>query len=269
MAARPQRQPRGTADPARLVAAARTLGDRLEALALHDEESCSWVGLSLVNGRHWSLAPFYVDLYSGTPGIVLFLAHLARQTGEERYLVLAQSALRGFRRQTDRFRDKIESVGAFQGWGGILYLLTALGCLWRQPQLIEEAAAMAATLPALIERDRHYDVVGGAAGCIAALLALHRHAPAASLLDIARACGERLLAAAVREATGVGDAYRTEFDRRSAAILETIESEGARCGVPLGVETPGLLVGLAGIGIGLLRLADPDTVPSVLLLDPP
>ncbi|MFL6196078.1 MAG: hypothetical protein ACJ75H_18005 [Thermoanaerobaculia bacterium] len=32
---------------------------------------------------------------------------------------------------------------------------------------------------------------------------------------------------------------------------------------------PGLLTGLAGIGYGLLRAADPEHVPSVLLLDLP
>ena len=32
---------------------------------------------------------------------------------------------------------------------------------------------------------------------------------------------------------------------------------------------PGLMIGLAGIGYGLLRLADPDRVPSVLVLAPP
>jgi type 2 lantibiotic biosynthesis protein LanM len=52
-------------------------------------------------------------------------------------------------------------------------------------------------------------------------------------------------------------------------VLETIKQHGWLCGVPSGVETPGLMVGLAGIGYGLLRLADPDRMPSVLLLDPP
>jgi lantibiotic modifying enzyme len=40
-------------------------------------------------------------------------------------------------------------------------------------------------------------------------------------------------------------------------------------GVPLNVETPGLLLGLAGIGYELLRLAEPERVPSLLTLAPP
>ena len=38
---------------------------------------------------------------------------------------------------------------------------------------------------------------------------------------------------------------------------------------PSGVETPGLMTGLAGIGYGLLRLAEPRRTPSVLALEPP
>lgn len=41
------------------------------------------------------------------------------------------------------------------------------------------------------------------------------------------------------------------------------------CGIPRHSETPGLMVGLAGIGYGLLRLARPEFVPSVLALAEP
>jgi lantibiotic modifying enzyme len=40
------------------------------------------------------------------------------------------------------------------------------------------------------------------------------------------------------------------------------------CGVPGNVATPGLLTGQAGIGYGLLRLAAPHQVPSILLFQP-
>jgi lantibiotic modifying enzyme len=52
-------------------------------------------------------------------------------------------------------------------------------------------------------------------------------------------------------------------------LLESIEQQGWVTGIPQGVETPGLMVGIAGIGYALLRLAAPEQVPSVLLLEPP
>ena len=56
---------------------------------------------------------------------------------------------------------------------------------------------------------------------------------------------------------------------KTASILRRIDRHGWRCGVPLHLETPGLMTGLAGIGYGLLRLADPMRTPSVLLMEPP
>jgi lantibiotic modifying enzyme len=55
----------------------------------------------------------------------------------------------------------------------------------------------------------------------------------------------------------------------SAMVLESTSRHGWLCGVPLNVETPGLMTGLTGIGYEMLRLASPSEVPSVLVLEPP
>ena len=67
----------------------------------------------------------------------------------------------------------------------------------------------------------------------------------------------------------VGGEWAEVHSQLSGAILEGIQQKGPLCGVPFGLETPGLMNGLAGIGYGLLRLAAPDKVPSVLLMRPP
>ncbi len=58
-------------------------------------------------------------------------------------------------------------------------------------------------------------------------------------------------------------------ERLAAGILDTIKRDGWLCGNPLAVESPGLMTGLAGIGYGLLRCAEPVRVPSLLSLAPP
>ena len=63
--------------------------------------------------------------------------------------------------------------------------------------------------------------------------------------------------------------WHAEVDRLAALVLESIDREGWVCGLPGRVESPGLMTGLAGIGYGLLRLADPARVPSVLVLEAP
>jgi type 2 lantibiotic biosynthesis protein LanM len=77
---------------------------------------------------------------------------------------------------------------------------------------------------------------------------------------------ELLLQAAWR----LGDpALEEKAWRIAGGILADIEVSGWRLGAPEGTEPPGLLVGLAGIGYGLLRLAAPTRVPAVLLLAGP
>lgn len=66
---------------------------------------------------------------------------------------------------------------------------------------------------------------------------------------------------------------RADLEERAVRIgdrtARTILQAGPVCGTPAGIEVPGLMCGIAGIGLGLLRLAHPDRVPSVLTLDAP
>ncbi|MBM7774784.1 type 2 lantibiotic biosynthesis protein LanM [Actinokineospora baliensis] len=64
------------------------------------------------------------------------------------------------------------------------------------------------------------------------------------------------------------EAAQVVQSRRAGQLLDALERHGPRCGTPAAVPAPGLLSGLAGIGIGLLRLGFPESVPPVLLLAP-
>jgi len=63
--------------------------------------------------------------------------------------------------------------------------------------------------------------------------------------------------------------WRLQIDRLAAMVLDSMDRDGWQCGGPQAVELPGLMLGLAGIGYQMLRLAAPDLVPSVLVLAPP
>ncbi|HWM91356.1 MAG TPA: type 2 lanthipeptide synthetase LanM family protein [Thermoanaerobaculia bacterium] len=400
------------ADSKRFLKAARAIGDRLAQLAVVQGELVTWFHLA-VSKEGWRLEPMPTDLYSGLSGIALFFAHLGRLTDCGHYERLAQLALTTIRRRIEGDPDTLVPPGGFSGWGGVVYTLTHLGLLWEEPELVEEAESFIGPRLSGIEKDEAYDLIGGAAGGIAALLALHRHRPSALILETALLCGEHLLSKAVfnergtawppmpgvsdlpltglghgtagiawplarlaqvsgderfREAAreairyerswfsstrgnwpdlrasgetegeGVfqfawchgapgiglgrlgllsclddpqmldeiraaarstlakgfgfndslchgdlgnlelireagrllGDADLTaKADRLAAGILTRIEQHGPRCGASTTTEIPGLLVGLAGIGYGLLRAAYPDRVPSVLLLETP
>lgn len=66
-----------------------------------------------------------------------------------------------------------------------------------------------------------------------------------------------------------GYKIKSQVQNIASIIFNNINKQGWLCGTPLSVESPGLMVGIAGIGYQLLRLASPDIVPSVLCLAPP
>ncbi|MFJ9719170.1 type 2 lanthipeptide synthetase LanM family protein [Streptomyces sp. NPDC101213] len=67
---------------------------------------------------------------------------------------------------------------------------------------------------------------------------------------------------------GRGDAVAAgALSRCSGHVLALVEAQSHHCATPDHVPSPGLLTGLSGIGYGLLRLAHPETVPSLLLLE--
>jgi type 2 lantibiotic biosynthesis protein LanM len=400
-----------------LLAAACKVGDRLESTALLSGREASWIGMVPIGTRSWTFTSLGIDLYDGLPGVALFLAYLGSITGNDRYATLAQSALMALRYQAERTKREPAPVGGFDGWGGVIYALTHLGVLWKDPPLLAEAESLVELLPALIEGDDRLDIISGAAGCIGSLASLYRCAPSDRTLAAAILCGERLIACAQSMEHGVGwspgikatkpltgfshgvagiawallelaaltgqDRFRAtalqaleyerslfspeacnwpdlrdhaSFDRVASAgsslfmtgwchgapgiglgrlhclrhlddqniraeiyaalkttvahpgggnhclchgdlgnldllleaslilhdpqwhaqlehlqsgILESIALRGWLCANPLGVESPGLMTGLAGIGYELLRLAAPTHVPSVLALAPP
>jgi type 2 lantibiotic biosynthesis protein LanM len=403
-------------DRNRLLIAARAIGDRLEELAIGTSDEVAWIGLTQIKERQLALLPLGHDLYGGLPGVALFLAYLGAASGEERYTSLARAATATLLRQLRQARPVFSAIGGFEGWGGIIYTLTHLAALLQQPELLAEAQEAVGLLPPLIDQDEQLDIIGGAAGCLASLLCLHRCAPSERTLAAAIRCGDRLVTRAQPREQGVGwltqtsftpltgfshgaagvawallelwavtglqrfrtvaqqaiayerilfspaagnwpdlrdpvtlgrspekaptgflcawchgapgiglarlrslrhhddsesraeiDAalrttltvgfggnhslchgdlgnvelllqagehlhdpnWRTETERMTARILGSITAEGWLCGLPQRVESPGLMTGLAGIGYGLLRLAEPRHIPSVLVLEPP
>jgi type 2 lantibiotic biosynthesis protein LanM len=402
-------------DRAQWLAASCAVGERLVETALHGTEDVSWIGLNLLRQKQWILAPLGLDFYDGVPGIALFLAYLGSLSGQERYTTLARAALQTVRRRLDPAARKkgLGKIGGFVGWGGLLYLLAHLGVVWAEPALLDEARELVEELPQRIAQDKDLDIIGGAAGCIAALLSLQSSRPSVRVLELARQCGEHLLARVRHMPHGLGweppfanhapltgfshgtagiswallqlaantgeERFRTAalggiayerslfsakaenwldmrvhdtdptqvpefpvgwchgapgiglsrllcrrllhdplFDaeietalrttmtsgfgynhclchgdlgnlelfleaarawpasscaeksqRLAAGIFNSIRDDGWVCSNPLAVESPGLMTGLAGIGYGLLRCADPARVPSILSLAPP
>ncbi|HSN74546.1 MAG TPA: type 2 lanthipeptide synthetase LanM family protein, partial [Anaerolineae bacterium] len=158
------------ADPTRLMAAAQDIGDRLESLALiGGPDEIGWVGLTLVNDSYWSVGTTGFDLYEGLPGIGLFLGYLGALTSDARYTTLAERVYLTTKTRIQQIEPWLASasgaqvfpIGAFAELGGIMYFLMHMGVLWERHELLDQAEALAQYLPALIEGDRLFDIIGG------------------------------------------------------------------------------------------------------------
>ncbi|HET8843790.1 MAG TPA: type 2 lanthipeptide synthetase LanM family protein, partial [Ktedonobacteraceae bacterium] len=64
----------------------------------------------------------------------------------------------------------------------------------------------------------------------------------------------------------LGSEYQKPLEDLAGKFLAGVDTYGCITGVPLNVQTPGLMLGLAGVGYEMLRLAEPEQTPSVLLL---
>ncbi|HEX2222968.1 MAG TPA: type 2 lanthipeptide synthetase LanM family protein [Thermoanaerobaculia bacterium] len=400
-----------------LLAAAKAVGDRLEEIAIRGPRDAHWFSPTSAGsgGGGWVLQPARLDLHLGATGIALFLAWLGELTGESRYTGLARAAMVAVRELLPHGRQLFSNMGAFSGWGGMVWTLTHLGVLWGDEELLREAERIAhEEIPPLIAGDDIHDLIGGASGCLISLLTLHEVRPSDRLVASAIQCGESLVASAqamerglgwhlkiagpiplaglshgvagiawslLRLAALTGDSrfrdtalggleyerslYRPDernwpdlradslragagepqsmwawchgapgvglgrlaalpylddatvrgeieaavestiekgfgtnhslchgdlgnlevvtlaaerlrrpdwsetAGRLAGGILASIRERGWRFGLPGRTEPPGMMVGLAGIGYGLLRLADPERVPSVLILEGP
>ncbi|HSG38438.1 MAG TPA: type 2 lanthipeptide synthetase LanM, partial [Thermoanaerobaculia bacterium] len=229
---------------------AKLCGEHLLAKAIVDERGTAWPPLPGV-----SRLPL-TGFGHGTAGIAWPLAQLAQACGERHFQEAARGAMRyersWFSPERASWPDLRESRETAEGrafpyaWchgapGIGLGRIASLGCLDDPEMTGEIRAAVRSTLAegfGFNDSLCHGDLGN---------------------LELVREAGRALQD---RELTA-------EAGRLAARILARIESEGPLCGASVESEIPGLMTGLAGIGYGLLRVADPEGVPSVLLLKTP
>jgi type 2 lantibiotic biosynthesis protein LanM len=109
------------------------------------------------------------------------------------------------RRQIEARKKTILAIGAYNGWGGMIYTLTHLSALWNDPALLEEAEEFVRLItPDLIERDESLDIIGGSAGCIGCLVAYNRFYPSSYAVAAAIQCGDHLIKRSKPLKKGIG-----------------------------------------------------------------
>jgi peroxiredoxin len=221
----------------RYLEAALRLGVEIAAAAIWSDERCTWVGASPEEAPGGALAVAYAsfgpDLYGGTAGVGLVLAELFDAGGSDEP-ELRRAALGALDHALGRADEVPEParLGAYGGRLGIALAAARAGRVLGEPELVARAGELVGGLDYEAEPLEH-DLLGGRAGGILALLALHELAVEGATLERAVALGDGLVAAAERDRTG--------WSWPSLAAPEDR-------------NLTGLSHGTAGIGLALLEL---------------
>jgi type 2 lantibiotic biosynthesis protein LanM len=223
---------------ARCVALAAAVGAELARCAVRGPGgTATWIALDpLADSEVCQVKPIGLNLHSGGAGVGLFLTALARVTGRHEPADLARAALREVRQALRAAGDRlVEAIGlgANLGLGSILYGLATAGELLGDGKMLRDAVAGARWVSdRALREDGKLDVVFGTAGCLLALLKVHRLSGDAEVLEAAMRCGRSLLAR--RRATPQGPASCPTMD---------------------GAFHTGFSHGASGVACALLRLA--------------
>jgi type 2 lantibiotic biosynthesis protein LanM len=226
-----------TLSPADLQQEAFNIGNNLVTHAIWDGDGCNWLKLEYMFRAHrYQLDLLDDSLYTGRAGISIFLAALAKISGDPQFSKVALGALEPFRRSIRAGKTRPElsnSEFGLLGLGGMIYSMVKVSQFLQEPTLLEDAQQAAKLLtPEAIASDQKLDVIWGVTGAILGLLSLYRATQDKALLDIATNCGHHLLA------------QRTDTHPRAWV---TNPSESTK---PL----TGFSHGAAGIALALLKL---------------
>lgn len=233
--------PDQSVDADRMLTAACAIADQLLARSMTGHGRLNWLGLELVDETQWLVLPMGAALGTGYTGVALFLAELAALTGVARYHGAARAAMRAVSELADQLRGQpawLDAIGCggYDGLAGIAYGLARLSNLLDEPRWRADAEAMVELAAAAFDPDGPPGVAKGAAGCLAAMLAVHRELGLDGAARLAGRCADHLV-----------------------ELVERTDGWGAD-------ETPtgSFAGGAAGIGWALARYADGTPQPRAL-----
>lgn len=213
---------------------AETIGERIAGLSFADDAGhVSWLTCYPAGIGDWTYREAGNDLFGGLPGLALFFACLAQETGKRHFEQLAEGAWKTVRWRLARPDVTMTTPGAFNGWGGLLYVAFQLSRLLGDDDYLDEILARIPGPERLFDEDRSFDIIDGAAGFLAVALGLPETG---------------------RTALEAHALYAGEYLLRHA-----VETEGGGIGWPLPVAGSrplgGFSHGAAGIAWSLFRLA--------------
>ena len=173
----------------------------LEKISITTQHNIYWPNVQKEKGITWNPAFTEFNLYGGTAGITLLFAYAAAVFKKPNYKQLAlkgyTSLKYAFEQQksipTSSLAGSYNSIGLYDGIGGILYVLHQLYQLWGQPEIKKTLNEILIYAEPLIKQDKQLDLISGAAGLLLAINAVRNSIAPATYTRIIKKCTEHLL----------------------------------------------------------------------------
>jgi hypothetical protein len=230
-----------------VIEAASGIGTALCRTAYWDRDGrlCTWIGRSTLElaevgapivPTSEALGP---DLYAGSAGIALFLAHLSERTGNAEFRRAALGAIAHAIRRVAHVRTTgpVSPLSFFCGHIGVAYAVRRVAALTESSELDAHFVFILDRVAQAISERHVLDVIGGNAGAIPPLLVMSRDPGLGCCHDLAILMGEELCRTANRQ----GSTWTWDPNMASGPGFGTVPQTG-------------LSHGAAGIGLALLEL---------------
>ncbi|MBA3535056.1 MAG: type 2 lantipeptide synthetase LanM [Tatlockia sp.] len=168
--------------------------DELKKLHIIKFDTICWPTIAVKGSGIW--VPDFTDihLYDGLAGIALSFAYGAKILHDPQYAALAQQCQNSLHIQwKENKKEDIKTVGGFEGIGGLIYAFGRLFKLGKDECIKTDLHHFLGAIPPLLSNDKSYDIISGAAGCLAALMSLQGIIPKTVFMPYARACVRHIL----------------------------------------------------------------------------
>jgi lantibiotic modifying enzyme len=188
------------------------------------KDAARWIDASAIKTAHgvtWPADPndpksVGNSLYSGSPGVVLFMLELHRASGDRAYLDRARLGADDLVATIDSEKE----TGLYTGLAGIGFTLLETANLTRDAKYRDGARraadrirSLARTAGAGVEWNETTDIIGGSAGTGLFLLYAAKELEEPAYRDLAKRAGDRLVELARKDAGGEKWAMTPKFPR--------------------------------------------------------
>lgn len=162
-------------EPEILLSIAKKELDLLADYSFFREGLILWPFVEMVGKDVWTSSFTNMELYNGVAGIGITFAYAASIFKNDRYQEIAKASLETLMKTLDRRQESaLNNVGAFSGWGGLIYTLCLFNHLMPNVKISSYRDAILKWSAVAIDDDKILDVIGGSAGFILALFSVRK-----------------------------------------------------------------------------------------------